>query len=546
MTLFPTRFLSKGMSSSKLLALLTLFFTVVMNYAFYKTVLALYPNIDMFALSLPFAMFFILYAAFQILALPYLHKILMPLLLLLSASIGYNALFYNVYFDTNMLENVLQTSFTEASKLVTFSYILWIVVFGVVPSLLYVMVKVNYRTWYKEIGVRLLLIALSAAVIGGIAKFYYQDYASFFRNNKQVVNLIVPSNFIGAGINEVKRIQQANRPFEQIGLDAQQVKSDGQKRRVLVLVVGETTRAQNWGLNGYQVNGQPRQTTPKLAALGSELVNYPQVTSCGTATAVSVPCMFSVMDRSNFNSSVAQKQDNLLDIAQRSGINILWLDNDTGCKGVCDRVLTENLTGTNSAEFCRNGECLDDILLQNFEQRLQADPNKDLIVVLHTMGSHGPTYFERYTPEYRQFTPTCDTQDIAKCSKEQLVNTYDNGILYIDQFLDQVITTLKKQPNFDSALLYVSDHGESLGENGMYLHGTPYSIAPDEQTHVPAVFWASQGWQAQRNLDLSCLQKNANATAYSQDNYFHSILGLMQIKTTVYNPTMDIFAGCSR
>ncbi|TNH02736.1 phosphoethanolamine--lipid A transferase [Testudinibacter sp. TR-2022] len=546
MALLSPRFLSKGMSSSKLLLLLTLFFTVVMNYAFYKTVLALYPNIDMFALSLPFAMFFILYAAFQILALPYLHKILIPLLLLLSASIGYNALFYNVYFDTNMLENVLQTSFTEASKLITFSYILWIVVFGVVPSILYVMVKVNYRTWYKEIAMRLLLIALSVVVVGSIAKFYYQDYASFFRNNKQVVNLIVPSNFIGAGINEVKRIQQANRPFEQIGLDAQQVKQDGQKRRVLVLVVGETTRAQNWGLNGYQVNGQLRQTTPKLAALGSELINYPQVTSCGTATAVSVPCMFSVMDRSNFNSSVAQKQDNLLDIAQRSGINILWLDNDTGCKGVCERVPTENLTGTNSAEFCHNGECLDDILLQNFEQRLQADPNKDLIVVLHTMGSHGPTYFERYTSEYRHFTPTCDMQDIAKCSKEQLVNTYDNTILYIDQFLDRVINTLKKQPNLNSALLYVSDHGESLGENGIYLHGTPYSIAPDEQTHVPAVFWASQGLQAQRNLDLSCLQKTANTTAYSQDNYFHSVLGLMQIKTALYNPTMDMFAGCRR
>lgn len=219
-------------------------------------------------------MFFILFAAYQILALPYLHKILMPLLLLISASIGYNALFYNVYFDTNMLENVLQTSTTEASKLITLSYVTWILVFGGIPALWYLSVKVNYRTWYKEIAVRLVMILLSVVVLGGIAKFYYQDYASFFRNNKQTVNLIVPSNFIGASINKVKRVRQANRPFEQIGLDAQQVKVEGQKRRVLVLVVGETTRAQNWGLNGYQ-----RQTTPKLAKRGAEIVNFPQVTS---------------------------------------------------------------------------------------------------------------------------------------------------------------------------------------------------------------------------------------------------------------------------
>ena len=538
MSLFQTLF-RRQMSSSKLLALLTLYFTLVLNYAFYKTVLALHPNFDLFLITMPFAMFFILFAAYQILALPYLHKILMPLLLLISASIGYNALFYNVYFDTNMLENVLQTSTTEASKLITLSYVTWILVFGGIPALWYLSVKVNYRTWYKEIAVRLVMILLSVVVLGGIAKFYYQDYASFFRNNKQTVNLIVPSNFIGAGINKVKRVRQANRPFEQIGLDAQQVKVEGQKRRVLVLVVGETTRAQNWGLNGYQ-----RQTTPKLAKRGAEIVNFPQVTSCGTATAVSVPCMFSVMDRSNFNGSVAEKQDNLLDLAQRSGINVLWLDNDTGCKDVCNRVPTENLTGQNNPEFCRNGECLDDVLLQNFDQQIVADPSKDLIIILHTMGSHGPTYYERYTEEYKQFTPTCDTQDISKCDREQLVNTYDNGILYIDQFLDQVIGKLKAHSDFDSALYYVSDHGESLGENGMYLHGTPYSIAPDEQTHVPMIFWASDKMQTENKLNLQCLQMQANSGEYSHDNYFHSILGLMDIKTSLYNPKQDIFANC--
>lgn len=533
----------REMSSTRLQALLALYFTLVLNYGFYRAVLAAHPFSgsagDYFLFTIPLFIFFTLNAVYQLLALPLLHKIIMPLLLLISASITYNALFYNVYFDTNMLENVLQTSSTEAGKLITLPYVLWILLFGGLPSLFYLGVKVRYRTWYQEIGMRLLMLGVSAVVIGAIAKGYYQDYASFVRNNKQTVNLIVPSNFIGAGVNEIKRIRQANRPFEQIGLDAQQVKRAGQKRRVLVLVVGETTRAQNWGLNGYQ-----RQTTPKLAARGDAVVNFPQVASCGTATAVSVPCLFSVMDRDNFNGSTAQKQDNLLDLAQRSGINVQWLDNDTGCKGVCDRVPTENLTGTGNTEFCRNGECLDNLLLQDFEQRVSGDPNQDLILVLHTMGSHGPTYSERYTAEYRHFLPTCDTQDIAKCGQQELVNSYDNGILYIDQFLDQIISRLSSHSDFDGALLYVSDHGESLGESGIYLHGTPYSIAPQQQTRVPMIFWASDGFKADQRLNTHCLQQHAATGQYSHDNYFHSVLGLMTIKTALYKPQQDLFVGC--
>lgn len=539
-----TRFLPHfSLTSTKLQAIVTLYFTVVLNYAFYRAVLNAHPftgaNYDYFLLTVPLFIFFTLNAVYQILALPYLHKIIMPLLLITSAAIGYNALFYNVYFDTNMLENVLQTTSTEASKLVTLPYLLWIALFGVLPSVLYLRVKVQYRTWYKEIGMRALMIVLSVVVIGGIAKVYYQDYASFVRNNKQTVNLIVPSNFIGAGVNEIKRVRQANRPFEQIGLDAKQVKVDGQKRRVLVLVPGETTRAQNWGLNGYQ-----RQTTPKLAARAAAVVNFPNVSSCGTATATSLPCMFSVMDQGNYNGSVAQKQDNVLDLVQRAGANVLWLDNDSGCKYVCDRVPNENVSALQLPEFCRNGECLDNILLHNFEQQISTDPSKDLVIVLHTMGSHGPTYFERYTEEYRQFLPTCDTQDISKCNQEQLVNTYDNGVLYIDQFLDQIITKLQQHNEWDTALYYVSDHGESLGESGMYLHGAPYSIAPAEQTQVPMVFWASDSWKQQTGLDSQCLQQQANSNAYSHDNVFHSVLGLMEIKTEVYQTQKDLFAAC--
>ncbi|MGV6988968.1 phosphoethanolamine transferase [Testudinibacter sp. P80/BLE/0925] len=540
---FPKFLPHFSLTSSKLQAYVALYFTLILNYAFYRAILTAHPftgaSYDYFLLTIPLFIFFTLNAVYQLLALPYLHKIIMPLLLITSAAIGYNTLFYNVYFDTNMLENVLQTTSTEAGKLITLPYLLWIAVFGVLPALLYLGVKVRYRTWHKEIALRALMILLSLVVIAGIAKVYYQDYAFFVRNNKQTVNLIVPSNFIGAGVNEVKRVRQANRPFERIGLDAKQVKADGQRRRVLVLVPGETTRAQNWGLNGYQ-----RQTTPKLAARGTAVVNFPNVSSCGTATALSLPCMFSVMDRDHYNGSVAQKQDSVLDLIQRSGANVLWLDNDSGCKYVCDRVPNENVSALQLPEFCRNGECLDNILLYNFERQISADPSKDLVIALHTMGNHGPTYSERYSEEYHRFIPSCDTQDIAKCSQEQLVNSYDNGVLYIDQFLDRIIAKLQQHSEWNTALYYVSDHGESLGESGMYLHGAPYSIAPKEQTRVPMIFWASDGWKQQTGLNTQCLQQQADSNAYSHDNYFHSVLGLMEIKTEVYQAQQDLFAAC--
>lgn len=399
------------MRSSTLIACVALYFTAVLNYPFYRTVLEAHPftgaSGDFFLFTVPLFIFFVLFAVFQIFAIPFLHKIIIPLMLVISAAISYNEIFLGVYFNTDMLENVLQTNAAEASKLIVLPYILWIIFLGVVPALLYMMVKVNYRKWYKEILARLFCILISFAVIGGIYKTFYQDYASFIRNNKQVTHLILPSNWIASSINEVKRVREANRPYKQIGLDAKQVKPEGQKRRLLVLVVGETTRAQNWGLDGYK-----RQTTPRLAARGADVLNFKDVSSCGAATAVSVPCMFSVMDRSNYNGSIAKKQDGLMDILQRANVNTLWLENDGGCKGACDRIPHKNVTAEQLPEFCTDGECLDNILLQNFDKEITADKSKDMVLVLHTMGSHGPTYYLRTTKEFRKFTPTCDTKEI--------------------------------------------------------------------------------------------------------------------------------------
>ncbi len=537
--------LNLRLSSTLLISILSLYFTLVLNYAFYNKVLTLHPltgsSEDLFIYTMPIVMFFILNAAFQILAFPILHKVIIPILLVVSAAISYHSIFYDIYFNVDMLNNTLQTTWSESSRLMTLNYILWVIFFGIIPAITYLMIKIKYKTWYKEIGVRIVVVLFSAIIIAGIGKGFYQDYASFFRNNKSITHLLLPSNFIGASISKAQEKFKQKMPYIEQDLLVTQDKPDPY-RHITVLIVGETTRAQNWGLNGYK-----RQTTPLLANRGEQIINFRSVSSCGTSTAYSVPCMFSTMDKDNYSSDKAELQDNLLDVLQRAGIEIMWLDNDSGCKGVCKRVPNIDVTALNLAKYCRNGECLDNILLEKFDEVVNAS-NKDIVVVLHTIGSHGPTYHERYPAEYRRFTPTCDTNEINKCSNQELVNTYDNGILYIDQFIDKVITKLEQRNNVESAVLYVSDHGESLGENGVYLHSAPYAIAPKEQTQVPMIMWFSSAFRQDEGIDFDCLRRNAKQQKYSHDNFYSTVFGLMDMSlvSDTYRPEKDILATCKK
>lgn len=532
-------------SSTWLIAVLSLYFTVVLNYPFFAKVLKLNPftgtNADLFLYTMPIVMFFLLNAIFQILVVPFVHKVLIPLFLVISAAISYQEIFLNIYFDKEMLTNVLQSNMTEGSRLITPTYILWIIGLGVVPALLYLITKVQYRKWYKEIGMRLAMIALSVIIIGMIGKGFYQDYSSFFRNNKSITHLLLPSNFVGASISKYKLWREENIPYSTQDLGVKQDKPD-EYRHFTVLIVGETTRSMNWGLNGYT-----RQTTPKLAERGDQIINFRNVTSCGTSTAHSVPCMFSTFDRTDYDAAKAARQDNLLDILQRAGVDITWLDNDMGCKGVCDRVASVDITALNLADYCHNGECLDNILLTQFDNVLN-NSTKDTILVLHTIGSHGPTYHERYTDKERLFIPTCDTNEINKCSQEQLVNTYDNTIVYADQFIDQVISKLEHRDDLESTVFYLSDHGESLGENGVYLHSAPYAIAPKEQISVPMIMWFSKTFRQNEGIDFQCLAKNAAEKTYSHDNLFSTVFGLMDMSdvSETYRKNMDILADCKK
>ena len=533
------------LSATTLALVLALFFTAL-NYGFFRTVWQAWREAGgdgTFLWSVPLFLFLCLNVVFHLLLLPFLHKIIIPLVLLLSAAVSYSVIFLGVYFDRAMLTNVLITTPAESAKLLTVPYALWLLALGVVPALLYLRVRVVYRRWWRELALRLGAVLLSLALALLLSHHYYQEYAAYGRNNHDLPHLIVPTNFIVASISKIKHQRRANRPYETVAADAHQQKTDPQ-RRVSVFIIGEATRAQNWGLNGYA-----RQTTPRLAAR-SDIINFTQVSSCGTDTATSVPCMFSVMDHAHYDEAHAEMQDNLMDIFQRAGIYVYWVDNNTGCKGVCNRIPNELITHRNLPEYCQGGECMDDILLTDFDKLIDSAQEKDAVLVLHTIGSHGPAYYARYTPEYRQFTPTCDTNEIHRCTNEELVNTYDNTLLYTDKFIADVIGRLEKRTDMASMVFYASDHGESLGENGIYLHGTPRSIAPKEQTRIPMIFWFSPAWLQEGDFDMQCLRQRAQSGSYSQDNFYSTLYALMRLDTqapgSTWQQALDIIQPCRR
>jgi lipid A ethanolaminephosphotransferase len=334
----------------------------------------------------------------------------------------------------------------------------------------------------------------------------------------------------------------AVQPRQPIGLDAQAGPGWARRDRprLVVLVVGETARAANWGLSGYA-----RQTTPRLAA-ASGVINFSDATACGTSTEVSLPCMFAPVGRRYYDEARIRGSESLLHVAARAGVQVRWVDNNTGCKGVCDGLPSERLSAASAPGLCTE-RCLDEGLVRALEARLDALRSEDRstqLLVLHMLGNHGPSYFRRYPPAFERFTPACRDDDLGRCTREEIVNAYDNALLYTDHVLALLISRLNDAAaRADTALLYVSDHGESLGEKNLFLHGVPWLMAPKEQTSVPMIFWASAGFDRSAGIDAACLRQRASASV-QHDHLFHSLLALLDVRTSLYDADFDFTRGC--
>ncbi|NYH07535.1 phosphoethanolamine transferase [Pseudomonas moraviensis] len=467
-------------------------------------------------------------------------KPVLTLLFMVSAGVAYFMSQYGVMIDAGMFRNFAETNATEVRDLLSFKLLAYILFLGVLPSWLLWKVPVNYRRWHRELLSKVVVSVASVAVIGGVALANYQGLSSLFRNHHEIRLMLVPSNYIGASAGYLReQVASAQQPFVTIGEDAQRnaAVQNHPRKSLTVLVVGESARAENFGILGYD-----RDTTPKLNKEAG-LIAFTDVHSCGTETAVSVPCMFSNMGRKDYDASKAKNEEGLLDVLKRAGIDVIWRDNQSGCKGTCDRVTLQDVSNLKDPALCANSECRDEILLQGLQSFID-HLDKDTVLVLHQMGSHGPEYFKRYPKEYERFTPVCESNALNNCSRESIVNGYDNTLVYTDHVLSSLIDVLRSnQDKVDTAMLYLSDHGESLGEYNLFLHGTPYMLAPEQQKHVAMLAWFSDSYQKSYSVDTHCLQMSRDKPL-SQDNLFHSMLGLLEVQSKVYQPDLDMFAGC--
>ncbi|MEA8799550.1 phosphoethanolamine transferase EptA [Klebsiella aerogenes] len=532
------------LSRTAYLTLFACYIGIFLNLAFYRQVFPLLPvnNLHnwLVFLSMPIVAISVMNIITTLASFLKLDRVVISLFILLSASAQYFIWTFGVVIDRSMIANIFDTTPAESFALLSTQMVIVLGLSGLLMVLVAWWIKIRRpASFWRGAAMRLLNIAVSALLIVLVAALFYKDYASVFRNNKELVKSLSPSNSIVALNSWYAHNRMDNLPLVKIGEDAKQkaVMHNGARKNLTIVVLGETSLAENFSLGGYD-----RETNPRLKQ--DDVVYFPKTTSCGTATAVSVPCMFSNMPRAHYDEELAHHQEGVLDILQRAGVQVLWNDNDGGCKGACDRVPHQNVTNLNLSGECIDGECYDDVLFHNLDSYID-NLQQDGIIVLHTIGSHGPTYYNRYPAEFKKFTPTCDTNEIQSCTQQQLTNTYDNTILYVDYVVDKAIKLLQsKQDRFTTSLVYLSDHGESLGEDGVYLHGLPYSIAPDTQKHVPMLLWLSPDYQQRYGVSSQCLQQQAKTNDYSQDNLFSTLLGLLGVDTREYQAKDDLLTPC--
>lgn len=530
-------------TSDQLVLAAGLFWALAVNRPFFAAAMRANSDADGWSWSLVGALALIL-AALHVLLLGLVctKRTVKPVLALLAIAAALAVHFiqaYGVVLDPPMLRNALHSEFAETRELLNWSLALDLLLYAVLPISLLAFANVQPQSWRRAVVSRVTLMGMALAVLVGALLWQFQPLSSLMRNHKDVRYLITPAN----GLWSLASVMAADargaaQPRQPIGMDAAPgpTWTATAKPRVMVIVIGETVRAANWGLNGYA-----RQTTPRLAQL--PVLNFPDVSACGTSTEVSLPCMFAPVGRRDYDEAKIRGSESLLHVLARAGVAVQWRDNQSGCKGVCDGLPADALNAANAPGLCQGDRCWDEGLLRGLDDRLLRAQGVQ-VVVLHMLGNHGPSYFRRYPKAFERFAPACQDDNIGNCSKEQIVNAYDNAVLYTDHVLATLISTLEANAaKVDSAVLYVSDHGESLGEKGLFLHGMPNAIAPREQTQVPMVMWWTKGFGQTVAIDGPCVQRRARAPA-QHDNLFHTVLGMLDVKTSLYEPRWDLTADC--
>lgn len=508
---------------SRIAALAGLFIMVTGNLELFERLGEVYP---LTGANLPFllslTLFFTLATVLFLLLLTpgRAGRWVLAALLVAASQAAYFMDQYAVVIDTVMIENIVATQREEVAGLLGFSLLWRTALFGVLPAWWVLRNWPQAASIWRELASRAVLSLLLLVGLVAVAAPFTSGYASFIREHKTTRMYANPVFFSYSAVRYISE-RFERRDTGVLGQVAQDARHIGPRHRpeLVVLVVGETARADRFSLNGY---GRP--TNPRLAQ--EDVVSLRNVTACGTSTAESLPCMFSAQKQAHFNRGEALRTENALDVLFENGVQVLWRDNNSDSKGVATRMTYEDFRSPRRNPVC-DDECRDVGMLSGLDRHIESHKGRDMLIVLHQMGNHGPEYSRRYPKEFERFTPVCRSRELRDCSKQEIDNAYDNAILYTDHFLAEVIGLLKRYDGeYETAMLYVSDHGESLGENGLYLHSAPYMLAPRAQTHVPAVVWLG------RHFDYTMEQLRPHRdTPMRHDDLFCVLMSAFEIGT---------------
>jgi len=421
---------------------------------------------------------------------------------------------YKVVLDYSMIGNILNTQTSEASSYWHPTLLVYFLLLGLLPS---------WIIWHLKFKpVKRIKLIINATIIILVSVFWIYFNSSTWlwldKYSKYVGGQIMPWSYV---INTIRFQSDVHASAEnQQLLTSAQFKNNDKK--IMLLIIGETARKQNFSLYGYE-----RDTNPLLAKDNVIALNNPS--SCATYTTESVACILSHIN------GAAPEFEPLPSYLQRQGVDVIWHTKNWGEASI--NVATYKEKG-DLKPLCKGEKCdFDEVLLSGLSERIAASKKNKILVVLHTKGSHGASYYSQYPKRFEQFKPVCKSVDLSECTYDELVNAYDNSILYTDYFIHQVILMLK-QTKEASSLLYVSDHGESLGESGFYLHGTPMAFAPKEQTQIPFLVWMSEQFVEQKEIDLGDFKQSQS---HSHANVFHSVMGALDMQSEFYKPKLDVF-----
>jgi lipid A ethanolaminephosphotransferase len=521
----------KRITTTKLIIISAIFLVLFDNLACFRDIVEVYPvsldNIGFLAsLAVVFTCLIILFLA--LVSSKYTIKPILILTLFISSIASYFMNNYNTIIDHTMIQNIFATNAKEAVDLFSFKLVLYVLFLWLLPSLWIYWVEVKYGTLKAEFISRLKIVSISLVVILFSVLIFSKFYTSFLREHIPLRYRTNPTySLYSMGKYLKNKFKDRNIELKHIGEDAK-ITANDTGRELVILVIGEAARVDRFSLNGY-----PRETNPLLKK--EDVISLRNVSSCGTSTEVSVPCMFSIYGRDSYTEKKGKSTENLLDVLTHAGVDVLWRENNQNSKAVASRVRYEDYRKPDKNQIC-DEECRDEGMLEGLQDYINSRPQGDILIVLHQMGNHGPAYYKRYPKSFEKFKPTCQTNQLNECSNKEINNAYDNVILYTDYFLSKTIRLLKQNDGrFETAMIYMSDHGESLGEKGLYLHGLPYFIAPDTQKNIAALFWLGDSFNVKKKILKSKINKE-----YSQDNLFHTVLGLLEINTSLYDKKKDL------